>query len=217
MDEEIRKRYPSLYDDIFVKNNYGVEEVEIKGTTVFDVGANVGFFSLYAIERGASKVIAFEPNPATFELLSKNINQGNIFPINVAVAEPGVYKLHIEGEHEGSTAVVDGDGPEVYCVYLQMFLAGAGTNNVLKIDCEGAEFDIIPSLGKQELRQFKYIYLEAHGDKGDTGSLIQCITEAGFSVVERPFKFGMWYDEPGGGKKFVPSPHGWFKCARIDS
>src|SRR5665811_148010 len=46
------------------------------GTTLWDIGANVGVFSLYAATRSL-RVLAFEPAPANYYLLVKNteINQ----------------------------------------------------------------------------------------------------------------------------------------------
>lgn len=53
--------------------------------TVFDVGANIGVFSLVAARRGA-RVFAFEPNPATFGRLRANL-RANEFG-RLVVADP---------------------------------------------------------------------------------------------------------------------------------
>lgn len=51
--------------------------IEVKsGDTVFDVGANIGLFSLEAAARGA-QVHAFEPMPATFQALEANALEAN--------------------------------------------------------------------------------------------------------------------------------------------
>src|SRR4029077_11046392 len=43
------------------------------GDIVFDVGANIGVFTLCAAKQGA-RVYAYEPIPPTFELLQQNIH-----------------------------------------------------------------------------------------------------------------------------------------------
>jgi FkbM family methyltransferase len=43
------------------------------GDVFVDVGANIGYYTLLAVRLGASQVYAFEPQAATYELLSKNV------------------------------------------------------------------------------------------------------------------------------------------------
>jgi FkbM family methyltransferase len=43
------------------------------GAVMWDVGANIGLYSLYAARARGCRVIAFEPQPANFALLAKNI------------------------------------------------------------------------------------------------------------------------------------------------
>ena len=47
-----------------------------KSEVLWDIGANVGVFSLYAALRGL-QVLAFEPSPSNYYLLSKNIEINN--------------------------------------------------------------------------------------------------------------------------------------------
>lgn len=48
------------------------------GETLWDVGANVGVYSLYAAVKKQIQVCAFEPSPFNFEILSKNMMLNNI-------------------------------------------------------------------------------------------------------------------------------------------
>lgn len=56
------------------------------GMTVFDIGANVGMFSLELLRRcdGDARIFAFEPAPSSFEMLERNIREsfGNA-PVSV--------------------------------------------------------------------------------------------------------------------------------------
>jgi FkbM family methyltransferase len=56
-----------------------------KGNTVFDVGANIGMFSLYCCELCENEVdiYAFEPIPEIFQILQKNVERLNLDKINI--------------------------------------------------------------------------------------------------------------------------------------
>lgn len=41
---------------------------------VLDVGAHIGVFSRYMIEKGCQRIIAYEPEPSNFELLKRNLD-----------------------------------------------------------------------------------------------------------------------------------------------
>lgn len=64
-----------FYKDIFEKQIYVQHGVQLRdGDCVFDVGANVGFFTLFAHQQARSlKIYAFEPAPPLFEILSFNV------------------------------------------------------------------------------------------------------------------------------------------------
>jgi FkbM family methyltransferase len=66
---------PILYEEIqqYLKHGIKLE----KGNTVFDVGANIGLFSLWLHQRynGNLKIYAFEPIPAIFKILESNMQR----------------------------------------------------------------------------------------------------------------------------------------------
>ncbi|HJP91740.1 MAG TPA: amino acid adenylation domain-containing protein [Pyrinomonadaceae bacterium] len=64
-----------LYDEIFVQRTYLKHGVTLAdGDCVFDVGANVGLFTLFVHQQCPNpKVYSFEPVPATFEVLKTNV------------------------------------------------------------------------------------------------------------------------------------------------
>jgi amino acid adenylation domain-containing protein/FkbM family methyltransferase len=65
-----------LYEEIFERQAYLKHGITLRdGDCVFDVGANIGLFALFARQVCAGPTIyAFEPNPAVFETLSANIS-----------------------------------------------------------------------------------------------------------------------------------------------
>jgi amino acid adenylation domain-containing protein/FkbM family methyltransferase len=63
-----------LYDEIFVDQGYLKHGITLTdGDCVFDVGANIGLFSLFVHQKCPhSQIYAFEPIPPIFEILRKN-------------------------------------------------------------------------------------------------------------------------------------------------
>jgi FkbM family methyltransferase len=68
----------SLYQEIFVDRVYTPRGFPVlpPEPTIFDVGANIGLFSLFALDEWASaRVYAFEPIPEIFVVLRDNLRQ----------------------------------------------------------------------------------------------------------------------------------------------
>ena len=122
---------------------------------VFDVGANVGTYSLI-MSKYAGKVYAFEPSVFTFNTLIKNIHTNkasNVVPLNMALSQHKklgtfVYsstKLGTSGHGLGGTSKEE--------VYKQEILAYSVDDlvedfkieppNHMKLDVDGIEFDIL--------------------------------------------------------------------------
>ncbi len=80
-----------------VQRVYESREVVIRpGDTVIDCGAHVGVFARYALQRGAGRVIAIEPDPTNRACLGSNLAQ-EIADARVTVVKAGVWdrKTHL--------------------------------------------------------------------------------------------------------------------------
>jgi FkbM family methyltransferase len=71
--DDVQFIYQRIQD--YLKNGITLQE----GDTVFDVGANIGLFTLWAYQQCKQNVVvyAFEPIPATFEVLHRNVQRFN--------------------------------------------------------------------------------------------------------------------------------------------
>jgi len=132
-----------------------------KATTVFDVGANIGLYTLMAAARlhGRGEVHSFEPNPTVFRWLLRNTHRNgftNAHLISVAACdfdgEANFYLPQngawtngsmIEGFTEQlQTLSIEARRLDTYCSK-----AGVRRIDLIKIDAEGAELRVLKGMG----------------------------------------------------------------------
>lgn len=198
---------PDLYevgtiDDVFLRNEYITANNIIKDKyVVIDIGANIGSFSILAAMKAPGiKVFSYEPVPSIFARLLKNIRVNRletvIQPFNLAVAgERGERKLFLHPQISGANTLAPyRDNLEfvqvrnaipVRALTLQDVFH---TNHIeycdfLKVDCEGAEFEVILNTPPGTLSKIKHIAIEYHRDPSELSSFLR---GHGFSVETKP-------------------------------
>ena len=81
------------------------------GHVFLDVGANIGIYSIVAAKTVGvqGRVFSFEPNPATFQVLERNVSQFmQITPVQMALAErPGRSILFVDDKSPGCSSLLD--------------------------------------------------------------------------------------------------------------
>lgn len=139
-----------VYADVVIRNEYKLP-IMSENDVVFDVGAHMGAFVEAAFKMGAGKVVAFEPNPEIHPSLMKNTEQYRkdgrcIVVLAAAWSEAGKkLKLRSHDRHSAAgTVVLDGvDIGEVDTVDLSEWLNRYEKVSMLKLDCEGCEYELI--------------------------------------------------------------------------
>lgn len=129
-----------------------------KGDRVIDIGANVGHYTLKLSdlvgEQG--RVIAFEPVPETFEMLSSNLGhaeKNNVTLINGAVFKDVTEaKFTVPGENLYRSHMDAAGDLAIMTFRLRSFLPDTWVLTFVKIDAEGCDEDIIRS----EIDVFNY-------------------------------------------------------------
>lgn len=156
-----------VIDEQFVDDTYRLRGVDFAGATVVDVGANIGAFALHAAERGA-KVIAIEPDPDNTTVLRRVVAASGL-PVEVHETAVGASYGHGTVVGHGGTAqyVDDADGG-VPCVPLDQFLGAVDNVALLKVDAEGAEYDLLAA--SEQLAKCDRIEIEWHGDQMAPGA-----------------------------------------------
>jgi FkbM family methyltransferase len=150
-----------------------------EGSTVIDIGANIGIFSIKAAKTAKNvRVISYEPFPGNMVLLKKNIaanNVGkNVTAIHEAVAgtrdplelffrplDSGGVSMYRHGEYQEELSSI-----KVPSVTLQDVFTGNAIErcDYLKMDCEGAEEQILLQAPKELFQRIRSMTIEWHYD-----------------------------------------------------
>lgn len=164
-------QHPEIYKEIIIDNIYNIKKEQIENKYVIDIGANIGVFSLFAAEHNARKVYAIEPIGETFNQLCKNINvlrYENIIPLKNVVNEKSDSSVDISimpNSGHNSMYNISEKFETVNTITLGEILHRCeGDDVVLKIDCEGAEYDILLNATNEEMSRVSRILLEVHSD-----------------------------------------------------
>lgn len=161
----------STFIVVFCHKDYGnISDKKI----VMDIGANIGMFAMYAINSGAKKVYSFEPNKESFATIQKTISanklEDKLLAFNLAVSSISGEVLYIPKESSPlniSQKEITNNSlyDAIPTVSINDFMNQNNLDRIdlLKIDCEGAEYEILPALSEKSIQGIKEIKLEFHG------------------------------------------------------
>jgi FkbM family methyltransferase len=146
-----------------------------EGMVFYDLGANIGLFSLLAarLVGVTGRVISFEPDPETAVRLERNIARNGYQNMTVVQAgvwsKSGVRRFMIADasspDHGVGRFTEDANGHDmVECVALDDIAKKVVAPDAIKCDVEGAEIEVLQG-AKQVLREHKpWIVCELHSD-----------------------------------------------------
>ena len=152
----------------FFKKDY--DQILVNERTVLDIGANIGDTGIFYALNGAKKVIGIEPFPKNFNYAEKNIQINNLDNV-ITLLQAGCsskkeiikidpdYQSNIESEVKNFKTGID-----VPMITLQDIINKyeIPKSSVLKIDCEGCEYDIIENISFETISYFSNIQIEYH-------------------------------------------------------
>ena len=172
-----------ICSEIFIMDDYNINMSS--DSIVIDIGLNVGLASLFFAKKGyVKKVFGFEPDERVLEKALINISmnkdlENKIETFNLAcscenkkeiytvhpIASAGIHKVR-EGE-AGNTEVVTVncvDSAETLGEIIDKYFEK--TNIIVKCDCEGAEYEILPRLEETGyMRKIDAFVMEWHLDR----------------------------------------------------
>jgi FkbM family methyltransferase len=181
-----------LYREIFVRQHYYFH-CDSHTPVILDCGANLGMASLYfKWLYPEARIVAFEPDPETFQLLAKNIarNGLDIQAHNCALwDQDGELNFFVDDREPGSLLMsayssrTNGKCITVPARKLSGFIEGQV--DFLKIDVEGSEQRILEELvGSGKIANIRQMVVEYHHriahHKSNLAEFLRLLEQAGF-------------------------------------
>jgi len=157
-----------VFNGIFVRKEYDFE-IDFIPEFIVDAGAFIGASSVWFSRRYPdARIVAVEPEETNFALLEKNTGQySNIEPVraalygedtNLRISDPSAEKYAFRVE----MADDDGNSLPGYTVETLMARFGFPRIDILKMDIEGAEYELFKQGNTDWLRNVRVLVIELH-------------------------------------------------------
>jgi FkbM family methyltransferase len=160
------------------------------GDVVWDVGANIGWFSLLAarVAGPSARVTAFEPVPTNVAQIKANAARNGLPIVVVPAAVAGTSGWSSFDAESSLTGRLSTDGPMIVpTITLDDWAARVGPPNVIKLDIEGDEVAVLADGAKQLLSVHRpAILCECHGTQHEIDRVLQQSSYR-VSVIEMPW------------------------------
>ncbi|MBN1258669.1 FkbM family methyltransferase [Candidatus Peregrinibacteria bacterium] len=177
----------AIAGELFLEHQYRFCDEAIKraGDAVIDIGGHLGFFSLYAsLLNPKVPIYAFEPHIGNFEILKMNLrNNGvkNVTAKQMAVGKQvGQTLLHLSREdlNHSTVMAIEPTGetqPVAMTTLARIFEKNRIEKcDLIKMDCEGAEFEILHNTPQRIFDKAGALFIEYHDwVKGGSGKKLK--------------------------------------------
>lgn len=174
------------YHEIFTNEYYKIN-TESEKPLIIDCGSNVGSSVLFFKKEYPKSIIhAFEPDPNIFKYLVKNIESNGLK--NIILNNKAVWKkneeltFNSEGADGGAIDKIGDDSIKIEAIDLKEYLNQLNTIDLLKVDIEGAEYDVFQHI-EPTLDKIKNIFVEIHSYPKSTqklSTILQILESKGF-------------------------------------
>lgn len=142
--------------------------------TIIDIGANIGDSSVYfARNYPTASVLAFEPDKNIYSVLLRNIelnNVNNIKPFNLGVSDKNGERVFYSYNFSGLSGFnkLDKRSKKTRVKIISLNKVFSSNNlkivDLLKLDCEGAEYDILLKTDRHKLKKVRKFVVEYHDE-----------------------------------------------------
>ena len=181
----------STINEIFVHDLYPYRIK--KDDVILDIGAHIGVFTVFAAKLAyEGQIYSFEPDPENFSQLVKNINlngEKRVKSFNLGVdAKAGTRDFYVSVLHSGGNSLIDNKGKRIsakFCTLADIFEKNdLDRVDFLKMDVEGAEYDVLLNTPQEYFDKIGNIGLEVHDwiTTRQSPELLQFLEKKGFTV-----------------------------------
>lgn len=161
--------YEIFGEEIYFKNLITKSHSDI----IVDIGANIGIFTLFVGYKSNNKIFAIEPSTSTFKILQQNMEKNNmktVILINKAICNitNNKIKLFINDMHWGENSIFPNIKTNHYelveTISLEKIIHDYEIPriDILKVDCEGCEYDLFFNLSHKIFALIRQITMEFH-------------------------------------------------------
>ncbi|QBN19845.1 FkbM family methyltransferase [Flavobacterium nackdongense] len=193
-----------ILKEVFIEKDYNLLSQE--NFVVFDIGMNIGISSLFfALQKNVNKIYSFEPVATTYHQAQYNLALNPSYAAKIEAFHCGlggatrVEKVLYNAQAKGncgirrdlSLVLDDKNAAEIEIniknveeVLPALFAQHPNEKKILKIDCEGAEYEILQKMNEGTLLAEVDILLIEWHDKGAT-ILEDLLVAHNFSVLSR--------------------------------
>jgi len=156
---------------VWLIEEYKRKKFDIKpNDVIIDIGAHIGLFTIYASQFSKNgEIYSFEPMKENFELLNKNIISNNLKKVKI-------FNLAVSNSNSSVTLFINNDesGHSMFSQSSQNLMVNSISLkrifdenqiefcNFLKLDCEGAEYEIIKNLPLSYFEKIDKMIIEYH-------------------------------------------------------
>jgi len=155
------------FKSIVAKDVYGVKDwKEGSFDVIFDIGANIGFFSVFmAMRHSWSKIVALEPCIEVCNYLKQNVNMLNVVIEEKALGDGIPLQLKARGHLLDAMFVEKGDGYKVESISLKNLFdkyCDSSTRYFIKLNCEGGEKYLMNKESELILQNASQVSMQIH-------------------------------------------------------
>ncbi|MGB4845418.1 MAG: FkbM family methyltransferase [Ferruginibacter sp.] len=172
-----------VFKEIFMEDVYDINQLVLslpENPVVVDIGANAGFFDIILLSKiSKAKIFAYEPLPSNLAYFKKIIKNNpaiepyiSVFQAAVTGVEKTAMDLFMEDSSESQVVASAIAGFNfrntkkitVPCISLSKIVETNQLQHIdlLKIDCEGSEYDILYNTPASVLQMARHIAIEVH-------------------------------------------------------
>jgi FkbM family methyltransferase len=194
-----------VFKEIFVEDFYRIKQLLQRlpsNPVVIDIGANAGFFDLLVLSKlKEARVFAYEPLESNRKLIQKMVDANPLLQSNLSLFQKAVtgkpvpsIELYVEdtaGNSEIASVFSDFDKRNTRSVSVPAISLSSITEehpkiDLLKMDCEGSEYDILYNTGPELLQRIQVMAIEVHEldkDKNNLEALNAYLVSMGFRTT----------------------------------